>query len=365
MDNGKKDNREKIGIFRRLFTGLSHVYGTYDPATGRVRQVKAPVTKRVLLDHLTGRQPYGVYLLNKDRTNAIVADFDTENRVSVMDFVSRAKHYGISAYVERSKSKGYHAWIFFETEVPAFKARLVVQHILEEIDEPDTEVFPKQDRLNTNLHFGNFLNAPLFGALVPHGKTVFVDPLTFDPCPNQWDLLDSVHRIGEHELDEIIELNNLSSAVRPQTVAFQSGNKKGLFHVLPSCAQKILSNGVASYQRVVCFRLAVHFKRLGLPHDLAVAALKSWALKNRPPNGKSVIRDTEILSQASDAYSKSYAGYGCQTPAIKPFCDTSCHVNKWSKTTTNQAGESKYKTETSSKTKQVFMHVDKDEWGPI
>jgi hypothetical protein len=333
MVSRKKDNREKIRIFRGLFTGLSHAYGTYDPVTGRVHQVKAPVTKRVLLDHLIGRKPYGVYLLNHDRTGAIAADFDTENRVAVMDFVSRAKHYGISAYVERSKSKGYHAWIFFETgNIPAFKARLIVQHILEEIDEPDTEVFPKQDRLDAKMRFGNFLNAPLFGALVPHGKTVFVDPLTFDPYPNQWDLLDSVCRIGENALDEIIELNDLSSEVRSQSAVFKSGNKKGLFHVLPFCAQRILSSGVTNYQRVTCFRLAVHFKRLGLPHDLAVAALKSWALKNHPSNGKSVIRDTEILSQVSDAYSKNYTGYGCQTPAITPFCDTSCSLNKWRKT---------------------------------
>ena len=35
----------------------------------------------------------------------------------------------------------------------------------------------------------------------------------------------------------------------------------------------MLQNGVSLYQRVSCFRLAVHSKRLGLPFDVAVAAL--------------------------------------------------------------------------------------------
>ncbi|MBM3333207.1 hypothetical protein FJY63_00955 [Candidatus Sumerlaeota bacterium] len=35
---------DKVTLFRQCFTGLTHVYGTYDPATGCARQVKASVT---------------------------------------------------------------------------------------------------------------------------------------------------------------------------------------------------------------------------------------------------------------------------------------------------------------------------------
>ena len=323
----KPSTSEKIDIYRSFFSGLTNVYGTYDPETGRAYQAKERVSKNVLLNHLMGRKPYGVYLLVKDRTSAVVVDFDTENRLAVMDFISRAKHYGMSAYVERSKSKGYHVWIFFEIGlVLAPKARLIAQHILEEIDNPDTEIFPKQNSLNTNVHYGNFINAPLFGALVPLGKTVFVDPATFNPFPDQWDLLESVQRVTEQALDEIIELNDLSPTVPFRETAPKSGNKPLGSYALPPCAQKILDEGVFRYQRVSCFRLAVHFKRLGLPYDIAIAGLKSWALKNHPKSGKLVIRESEILTQASDAYNKSYTGYGCQTPAIMTFCDDSCFV---------------------------------------
>jgi hypothetical protein len=205
------DIEKKVKVFRRLFTGLPHAYGTYDPNSGRSEQMKAPITDMVLADHIKGKQPYGVYLLAHDKTRAVVVDFDTHNKFSPIKFVDRAKHYGIPAYIERSKSKGYHVWIFFhEMGVLAKKARTVVRHILDEIDEPETEIFPKQNRLTTNLRYGNFINTPpLFGALVSKGKTVFVDPYTFKPYPDQWGFLESIHRIGKSVLNNIIELNDI------------------------------------------------------------------------------------------------------------------------------------------------------------
>jgi hypothetical protein len=176
---------EKLRLFRRLFAGLPRVYGTYDPHTGRVRQIKEPVTDRVLLAHLQGRRSYGVYLLVGDRTRAIAVDFDTDDLLGPVEFVNAARGYHIASYIERSKSKGYHVWIFFgKRSVPAAKARLVVRHILAEIERPTTEVFPKQDSLDTNVTYGNFINAPLFGALVSKGRTIFVDPA--DPTKPCW-----------------------------------------------------------------------------------------------------------------------------------------------------------------------------------
>lgn len=331
MTGNEKINRyQLVKIFRDLFSGQPNIYGTYDPATGRARVVKARVTDKVIWSHISGSQPYGVFLLVKDRIWAIAVDFDTKNRMQPANFVFRSKHYGISTHIERSKSKGYHCWIFFDDRgALASKARLVVNHILEDIEEFDVEVFPKQDTLDENVRFGNFINAPLFGRLVTKGKTVFIDPKTFKPYPDQWRFLESVNRISESILDEIIDLNDLSIPVsfRPTHYSFPNANKGS--YSLPPCARKILQNGVSKYQRISCFRLAVHFKRLGLPFDVAVAALKIWALKNHPKNGKWVIRESEILSQTSSAYSHSYTSYGCKSEAIRPFCDHSCPVMKW------------------------------------
>lgn len=326
ITKSEKSVSEKIALFRSCFSGLTHVYGTYDLASGRARQVKAQVTDEVILAHLKGRQPYGVYLLVKDRIGAIAVDFDTNDTLPPTEFVTRAKHYRISASIERSKSKGHHAWIFFEGGgVLAAKARLVVHHILHEIGTPDTEIFPKQDALEGDLRYGNFINAPLFGALVPKGKTVFVDPRAFTPSADQWVFLESIERVAEGLLDEIIEINKLSAPQlekRRSSGVRSSGGLSG--YSLPSCARKMLRDGVSRNQRESCFRLAVNLKKLGLPYDVTVAALKTWALKNRPENGKGVITEPEIVSQAADAYKRPYAGYGCEIPAITPFCDDSC-----------------------------------------
>jgi len=205
---------------------------------------------------------------------------------------------------------------------------IVVNYILEDIEEPDVEVFPKQDALDANVRFGNFINAPLFGRMAAKGKTVFIDPKTFNPYPNQWEVLGSVNRATESALDEIIDLNNLSI---PPSYHFTScgsekGNK-GKFN-LPPCARKMLHDGVSKYQRVSCFRLAVHLKRLGLPFDVTVPALKVWALKNHPKGGKRIITEHEIIEQTSYAFRKDYRGYGCNSEAIRPFCERDCPVNK-------------------------------------
>jgi len=324
-----RNKEDKLKIYQNLFTGLTNVYGTYDPTTGRASQVKAPVIEQVLLDHLTGKKPYGVYLLVKDRTRAIAVDFDTQNKMPPIEFVNRCKHYKLSAYIEPSKSKGYHVWIFFnEKGVLAAKARLIVRHILDEIEQPDTEVFPKQDALTANVRYGNFINAPLFKPLVKKGKTLFVAPETFKPYPNQWGFLESVKKHTESVLDDIIEANDLSVKSVNEPVKNKTQTKGLNSYSLPPCARIILQDGVLKNQRCICFRLAVHLKRLGLPYDVAVAALKVWALKNRPKDGKQVITKREIIEQTSYVFNKDYRGYGCNSEAMIPFCQPDCPVIK-------------------------------------
>jgi hypothetical protein len=293
--------------------------------------VKAPVSEAVFLAHLQGRQPYGVYLLVQDRTRALAVDFDHDDLGPPMSFVQAAKNYGIAAYIERSKSKGYHVWTFFpEDGVLASKARLVAMHILEEIGKPDTEIFPKHDRLDAHTAYGNYINAPLFGALVPQGRTVFVESHNpTRPCPDQWTLLEAAQRIEESTLDAIIEINELrSDAARPPAPTPPGRAEKPSSFGLPPCARRMLAEGVTANQRVSCFRLAVQLKRVGVPCDVTVAALMTWAGKNRPTDGKQIIAESEIREQASSAYNGPYRCCGCEDPAVKPFCDPACPVRK-------------------------------------
>jgi len=321
---------ERLTIFRSYFSGLNTVYGTYDLRTGHAYQVKEPVTDQVLIRHLTGKQPYGVYLLVEDRVKALAVDFDEDDLNPPMEFLASAKNYDIPTYIEASKSKGFHAWMFFERNgVRADKARLVTHCILDEIGKPDTEIFPKQDRLESGTQYGNFINAPLFGALVPKGRTVFLDEMNpIHPYRDQWALLKNVRRVSESHLDEIIEINELCRSggipahrLQPEPVRMFSS------FGLPPCAQKMLAEGVEDYQRVACFRLAVQLKKAGIPEDIAVAALKAWAMKNRPSGEKRIITRQEIVQQTRCAYNKNYRTCGCSDPAISRYCHPGCPIH--------------------------------------
>jgi hypothetical protein len=93
------------------------------------------------------------------------------------------------------------------------------------------------------------------------------------------------------------------------------------------CAQKMLQNGVCQYQRVSCFRLAVHLKRLGMPYDVVLAALKTWALRNHPRDGKKIITEREIIEQTKYAFKKNYRSYACHSEAVAPFCHSNCPIH--------------------------------------
>jgi hypothetical protein len=323
-----RSTAEKLALFRASFSGRDHVYGTYDPPSGRVRQVKQPVTDAVLLRHLQGIQSYGVYLLVGDRARAVVADFDREDVNGPLKLLSCAERVGIPAYLERSKSKGWHAWVFLEQPgVSAAKARAVVRWLLCEAGCPSVEIFPKQDRLEGRNMYGNFVNAPLFGRLVPGGRTVFVDPRDdLKPWTDQWAVLEQVHRVSESVLTDIISNNHPALSGSNAKHSDQSTTSTPIVATfgLAPCAQRMLAEGVVEYQRVACFRLALHLKKAGLPKDIATACLFAWAKKNRPRGGKQIITVTEIESQTQVAYSKDYRGCGCEEAAIQPYCLPTC-----------------------------------------
>lgn len=322
----KRTTASKISLFRSFFSGLPHVYGTYDVDTRRSWQVKESVTTKTILDHLKGNKHFGLYLLVNDTFRAIAADFDNHDPTNPLDFIRKAGHYRLPAYLEISKSKGFHVWIFFRKGgVKAYKARLVVKAILEEIKAVDTEVFPKQDVLDSQSSYGNFIYTPLFGRLVPEGRTVFVKVDTLKAFEDQWKFLETIQKVDEALLDEVIDINNLSRSNQTDLKEDSSIHSHVLFHTaLPPCIQSMLQIGVRRFQRSSCFRIAVQLRKTGLPFDTTLAVLQAWSLKNKPEDGKRIITAEEIMEQTLCAYRKYYSAYGCEAPEMKPFCHPKC-----------------------------------------
>lgn len=327
----KLSNHEKIRLFFSLFHGLKNVYGTYSTQSGKHWQMKGEVTEKVIENHLTGKQPYGFYPLTADRTNVGIADFDDLDPRPPIEFIKRAEHYELSAYLEKSKSKGYHVWLFFpEDGVNARKLRKVLKFILNEIDSPETEIFPKQDSITNKGSYGNFINAPIFGKCAPKGKTIFINPdINLRPFKDQWEFLNSVIKNSEDVLDSIFSENELDIKRVEAKKDLSSDNSINNSYGLPICTQKMLENGVTYDQRIACFRLAVNLKRIGVPLEEAIGALMSWRLKNKPINNRRVITPDEVIEQTKWAYSKDYKGYGCDEPIIKSFCDSNCPLYKY------------------------------------
>ena len=106
-----------------------------------------PMSERLLRGHFAGGQIIGSYPLLLDNTcYFLAADFDKHSPTDpdpleeVKAFVEVCEIQEIPVYVLRSKSgKGYHVYIFFESPIPAWKARLVGFALLKEAGVIDDE----------------------------------------------------------------------------------------------------------------------------------------------------------------------------------------------------------------------------------
>jgi superfamily II DNA or RNA helicase len=93
-------------------------------------------------------------------------------------------------------------WIFFTAGVPASTARRLGAALLREAMTARAEIdlvsydrlFPAQDFV-PNGSFGNLIALPLQGECRKQQRTVFLNPATLEPWPDQWAFLSSVARL--------------------------------------------------------------------------------------------------------------------------------------------------------------------------
>lgn len=141
-----------------LFRGRGDVYG-HDEG----RCVKEKLTPEVFQKHFT-EAPIGVYPMVPHDNDYYVAwgcsDFDTtdamDNAIKLHDALMEA---GVTSWIEKSRSKGFHVWIFADRPVLAVDMRnmLLMAHQVAEV--PATEVNPKQVTLRHG-QYGNYVRLP-------------------------------------------------------------------------------------------------------------------------------------------------------------------------------------------------------------
>jgi hypothetical protein len=194
-------DRDRIVLFGEIFSGRQDCYGE-----GEGNCVKELVTDEVICDHLHGIRRIGIYpIIDSNMTNWLVVDVDDNDIEKAKAIRDKLGEYGIQAQVEKSKSKGYHIWIWFSSSVEAKKARVLANYIVKELNCSKIEIFPKQDELSEDKPFGNYVNLPFFGKDMNEGKTVFLDPNSdYQPYADQWTLLGAIERVSPDKLEELI-----------------------------------------------------------------------------------------------------------------------------------------------------------------
>lgn len=170
--------------FMRLFEGNKDFYGTEEGGC-----VGAPAPwAQVALGHLTGSTaPIGVYpFVNQTDVSWGCVDFDEgeeESRIHARNLRNVLSNFDIEGWIERSRSKGYHVWVFPESWVPAYVLREALLGACQLVDAPTKEINPKQPELPEGK-IGNYVRLPYPSMLDPYGKyanpvrRVVIDPDT-------------------------------------------------------------------------------------------------------------------------------------------------------------------------------------------
>ena len=220
---------EKVRLFRSLFAGRADVYAQrwekpstkksgWSPVTLDRRPTQAarryvPMDDSVIDAHLSGRIAAGVYpLIDGDRCWFLACDFDKGSwLLDALAFLEVCNEVGVPACLERSRSgNGAHVWIFFDVPVEAAVARRLGTGLLRETMAVRVEIdltsydrlFPSQDFV-PQKGFGNLIALPLQGRSRKQGNTVFLDPTTCEPWPDQWAFLSSTRRLPAGEAKSI------------------------------------------------------------------------------------------------------------------------------------------------------------------
>lgn len=183
----------------------------------------APLSYIHLFNHLAGKDKWGrdvigLYPIRKDNTcSFLCTDFDDKNcehgyKNDVLAFVNVCKAWKVPCYIERSRSgNGAHVWIFFQTPIPASKARKLGNAILTEAMNKEMRLsfksydrfFPNQDTLPEG-GLGNLVALPLQGMARRQGNSVFVDE-HFNAYPNQWNVLANIQKMQQADINLLLQ----------------------------------------------------------------------------------------------------------------------------------------------------------------
>jgi hypothetical protein len=221
---------EKVALVRSLFRGREDVYAVRwkNARTGKDGYVPAVaggwsrhgakaylrLSDEAIEEHLRGHASIGVYpLLTDDTCWFLACDLDGSTwQLDALALLGTCDELGVPTALERSRSgAGAHVWVFFAEAVAATAARRLGAVLLREAMSRRAELdlasydrlFPNQDFLPAK-GFGNLIALPLQGRCRVGGTSVFLDPTTLEPWPDQWAFLSSLERVSRKQLERLL-----------------------------------------------------------------------------------------------------------------------------------------------------------------
>ena len=163
-----------VDTFARLHQG-GRIATNYDGirplvnAQGEAYSAEGEPYVDAVRQHLEGEPPIGVYpLFRKDyqRTaewyvNWLAVDLDEgePDFVHACNLYRLLGRFGVQAWIERSRSKGFHVWVYLRQPLTAEMGREAMLGACRLVDVPTKEVYPKQTVLE-GKGFGNCLLLP-------------------------------------------------------------------------------------------------------------------------------------------------------------------------------------------------------------
>ncbi len=262
-------DEEKVKRFASIFDGRKDARGLAHGECAR-----GEVTLDHYRRHLQGEESLGVYPLMPDSTCRFGAvDIDRKDPTlakAVYDALT-ALELPFGVYMEQSRGKGYHVWLFADEAITAREMRRILRRAVLDAGLPETtEIFPKQADAET-VEFGNYINLPYFGET--DGPRMVLSRGSLQPMPLPRFL--TVCRPAPASI-----VRSIASRIADRSPAGPAPGPKENWLV------DAWGGADAGRRNDTAARLAGYLKSRRVPEDLALAMLEDWRLKCEHDSGQ-------------------------------------------------------------------------------
>mgnify|MGYP000539541525 CR=1 FL=1 len=308
--------------FKALFDGRQDAYGTYKTddipreagakVKGKAITHMRPVTVELWQAHIEQGERIGIVPIRLDNTVRFGAiDIDEYSGLDHGKIVVRIEELKLPLILCRSKSGGAHLYCFTSEPVPAYLMReklrefcALLGHGKNPVHGRDTEIFPKQDEINSEHDTGNWINMPYCGG---------VRGLCYGVLPDESAM--SLEQFLQEAQRKSIGLDQLAEFKAIHNEEFKDG---------PPCLGCLAEEGISEGGRNKGLFAFGVYARKAFPDD--------WKSKVEDYNRRLIepaLDSSEVQTIIKSLNKKDYS-FPCQESPIADRCNTAiCRLRKF------------------------------------